>query len=294
MTAVKYRDADLNANLMQLTKERFWTQLEDQTIEFHIRRLDDLGAIEESRPTSWRAVLGGASVAAKTVNGEVDLLHPREHEKLDQFHMEKRKLEYLAGRVAIKRALNAYLCNNEMNHQFAQDIEIKNDIFNRPYVDLSETVNLNRIDSPQLGLTHSHSLALGLAYPRFHPFGIDVEKISQNHPEVVGSEMSPMEKKLFENLSFPKEEISYTLNWTIKESYSKAIGVGLTTPFKLFEVETIKGHNGYFESWLKNFHQFRVHSWVLGEFVFSVAVPYKTQLSFSVRSTWPELKASGF
>lgn len=209
------------------------------------------------------------------------ILTPAELTDFNEFSFEKRKSEFLLGRLVSKLTVSEWLQQKGKNWDLLQ-LRMGNDIFNKPYCHPEQPVLLE--SWPNLSLSHSHGMAAALVFSREHPMGIDLEKIDEKHTEVVAAEMTSQERDIFAGLGL-KGALPYTLNWTIKEAYSKAIGVGLTTPFKVMEVKEIQGHKQvYFETWLRNFHQFRVHSWVLNGYVCSIAVPYKTKLSWTALS----------
>ena len=64
--------------------------------------------------------------------------------------------------------------------------------------------------------------------------------------------------------------------WSIKESVSKIIRTGLTTDFKLFEIDSFEQHGDEFSCTFKNFMQYRAVAKKIGDCVCSIVVPEKT------------------
>lgn len=183
---------------------------------------------------------------------------------------EKRRQEVRLGTYVLKNAIRAAQISNLRD----SEISLMKDIFGRPTCDLDS-------GSAFLSLSHSSSLAVGYAGSVRHPVGVDIEKIEARSAATAFSEMTSHEIQNFGKLNLQPEEWKI-LNWSIKESYSKAIGVGLTTPFQILEVKEISECGGsYFVSKLRNFGQFYVHSWIKNGYAFSFAVPYKTVILWS-------------
>lgn len=180
-----------------------------------------------------------------------------------------RQNELLWTRIAAKNATQAMGSISDPKR-----LKIVNDVFGKPYID---GANQGLLGS---SISHSSELGMALVFSIKHPMGIDLEMNSLSHSEAIRSEMTAKEISMFQSLTLP-EGMAFTLNWTIKEAYAKALGVGLTTPFPTFEVKSIELKAPfYFESWLNHFTQFRVHSWICGAYALSIAVPYKSALSW--------------
>lgn len=60
--------------------------------------------------------------------------------------------------------------------------------------------------------------------------GIDIEKIDYKNPKIVPEILSPVESDIYKKLG-TKEGVTFFYDiWTRKESYIKALGIGLNTP----------------------------------------------------------------
>lgn len=118
----------------------------------------------------------------------------------------KRQLEWLAGRLAVKRAVKAVVGRS------AREIEIRQDgPTGRPYVDEPGV---------HVGISHSFDVALGAAAP--HAIGLDVELVRPLPPELIdyafdNSELDPL----------GADETAVVRLWTMKESFLKMLGLGV-------------------------------------------------------------------
>ncbi|WP_052447540.1 4'-phosphopantetheinyl transferase family protein [Clostridium polynesiense] len=84
---------------------------------------------------------------------------------------------------------------------------------------------------PKLYFNISHcegAVALGIS--NIAPVGIDIEKIVKFRPYALNRCFSDFEKKLVLDSSYPEKE--FFKLWTLKESYIKALGMGMSYPMK--------------------------------------------------------------
>jgi len=91
--------------------------------------------------------------------------------------------------------------------------------------------------SPQFNLSHSHGLAL-YAITAGGEVGVDIERVRLDlrHSALVGRYFSPQETAEYQLLPARLRVRAFFHGWTLKESYVKALGTGLATPFNSFTV----------------------------------------------------------
>lgn len=104
--------------------------------------------------------------------------------------------------------------------------EIAFNCYGKPY--------LKNHDNLFFNISHCHELAVCTVEEC--EVGIDAENIRQWHPRVAKRVFSDREMELF-NSSKNKNEIFFRL-WTLKESFVKAIGIGISYPMKTCEFLT--------------------------------------------------------
>lgn len=132
---------------------------------------------------------------------------------------------------------------NKLNHKKQLKAEINNILkskFNLMNIDYSDNnFSYNDYGKPYLksnpdiffNISHCHEMAVCTICNS--EVGIDVENIRTYHPRVVKRVFSAKETAILEN-SANKDEMFFRI-WTLKESFVKAIGIGISYPMKSCE-----------------------------------------------------------
>lgn len=89
---------------------------------------------------------------------------------------------------------------------------------------------------PELHFNISHSGTLVACAIGEVPVGVDVQTIVTECESLINYTMSESEKAKLQAMSDLDKNVYFTQLWTLKESYSKATGTGLTHAFPSFEV----------------------------------------------------------
>lgn len=174
---------------------------------------------------------------------------------------EKRKLEYLYGRVAGKVALSELapnLCKNE--------VTISNGILMQPYIKSRVNNNVG------ISLSHDNQYAAAIAYPDDYICGIDVETIEENRKEVINRILTTKEKRNLEKNTDRKTLLTF-MSWTAKEALSKALKTGLTTDMKYYEISDYWMEGNFLKGKFTYFSQYEFISFQKAEHLVSVVVP---------------------
>lgn len=198
-------------------------------------------------------------------------LHPTEETRYRGLSHPRRQHSYLLGRYCAKQAIMA--CHNNINER---KIAIQAGVFDQPVV----------VSGPhpsfQVSISHTDSLGTALAFPEIHPMAIDVETICPSKREAIKSQLTLTEQKLGAFLQYD-EATQLTLLWTVKEALSKALRCGLTVPFEILEVDTLrKEKKDFVISTFKNFKQYHALSFCLGESVCSIVHPLSTSFDIDI------------
>jgi 4'-phosphopantetheinyl transferase len=146
-------------------------------------------------------------------------LSPSENKEWNEFTSEKRKREWLAGRLACKKAVkNLYFKQTQIALREC-DIQISPSSGNPPQVNFPEIA---------ISITHSEEWAGAIAvasHPVSLSVGIDLEKIRKPDPDWIEIAFQDQEKECAKDQ--PWKFFQY---WTAKEAALKALGLGLTIP----------------------------------------------------------------
>lgn len=132
-------------------------------------------------------------------------LSPAEALRHSAFRMEKRRSEWLAGRLAAKTLLAETGTPGELSA-----LEIGMDRLGRP-----------ACGGNLLSISHSNGWAMAAFKPGSAFLGADLEKVEERHPAWYRDYFHPSE------LPAPDPSAATRL-WTIKEALMKALGLGLT------------------------------------------------------------------
>lgn len=102
------------------------------------------------------------------------------------------------------------------------------------------------IDAPDISLSHTHGIvAFGLTQNGL--IGVDVEDQDRKVDiHLLAKEVfSPTESASFQNMaSFSEQQRFFFQNWTLKEAYTKALGLGLYAAFRSIEM-TLRAENQF-------------------------------------------------
>lgn len=188
-------------------------------------------------------------------------LSSSEYQVFSHLKFEKKRENFLLGRLAAKEALLALLGPLPYNQ-----ISIESGIFSFPII------RSDLIQNKNVSIAHTGKVAIAIAFDCAFPCGIDIEKIIEQPFPGEKDFLTEIEQKLSAKLQLTNSE-KMTLFWTAKESLSKTLKTGLTTPLRLFEISsTYKIPNG-FNSQFKNFLQYQSLSFISTKRALSITLP---------------------
>lgn len=155
------------------------------------------------------------------------LLTPSELAQHDRFHFEKDRHRYLVTRTLVREVLSHYV-------PVAPDAwRFEADPYGKPH--LVDPVGLAR--RIVFNLSHTDGLVvLGLCLDR--ALGVDTESMQRQAPlDVAERFFSASENSRLRSLPAPDQALRFWQLWTLKESYIKARGMGLSLPLDQFSFE---------------------------------------------------------
>jgi phosphopantetheinyl transferase len=143
-------------------------------------------------------------------------LSPAELARYDGYTFEKRRLEWLGGRLAAKQAAATLRKGSRPG-----DWPVENDADGRPFYHPPRESD----QVPALSISHSHTLAAALAVAG-HPCGFDLQKVSDTVVRVREkfSRLSELELLHAAGIGPDREAALLTLLWAAKEALRKGLG----------------------------------------------------------------------
>ena len=205
-----------------------------------------------------------------------EFLSEREKKQLATYKFAAKKQDFLLGRLAAKRAIGAWIPDQDLRR-----IEIHAGEHGQPLVQHPQA------GSVEVTLSHSRGLAVALAYSAAFPLGIDLETVSAVSAKTIMGELgtsSPEQAWLA--ASGLDEATACCVLWTAREALGKALKTGLDRPLGALSLTEIRavGAGDWVGRYL-NYPQCQCLLRVRGGRVLSVAMPGDAELS-----AWPRLK----
>jgi acyl transferase domain-containing protein/NAD(P)H-dependent flavin oxidoreductase YrpB (nitropropane dioxygenase family)/NAD(P)-dependent dehydrogenase (short-subunit alcohol dehydrogenase family)/4'-phosphopantetheinyl transferase EntD/acyl carrier protein len=193
--------------------EAIYDVLRDPPEEVEIRRVLGLDAPIRICHVDIDLVRGAIDADEASLIGT--WLHPGEREKFTSLKNPKRRVEWLAGRIAAKGAVRRLLGADAPRRQ---DVRINGDTEGAPVVEMP-----GNLDAPFVSISHSNDVAVALAAQALG-LGIDVEKISASTQDVKDEFTDDAEIALVSTTLGASPEAALTAIWAMKESARKAHG----------------------------------------------------------------------
>ena len=156
----------------------------------------------------------------------MELLSVEQINRINSFVFEDDKKRSMFGEVMARIIFIKRL--NLTNEQ----LKIVRNKYGKPYFD--------NIDSLHFNISHSGRYVIcGISDMEI---GVDVEEIKSFHEDIVENFFTKEEFLSFENLEKDEAKRKFYIYWTLKESYVKYQGKGLTIPFDSFSIQPIGEH----------------------------------------------------
>lgn len=162
-----------------------------------------------------------------------NLLNNEEKAKLNRFRFSKDQHQFLVSRALLKTVLSFY--HPQLS---AKDWIFRCNKYGKPAIS-----NKSVIDPVQFNMAHCDGMIV-LAITRKNEIGVDVEHLNRPDSffEVAANCFSAMEQAVLSRLPENKRRKRFLELWTLKESYIKATGKGLSIPLDQFGFYLDKKH----------------------------------------------------
>ncbi len=153
-----------------------------------------------------------------------ELLTPEEAKQQQRFHFEKHRHQYLVTRAVIRSLLSRYESLPPADWRFEKNK------YGRPHLSA-----IHRVKPLRFNLSHTEGL-IACAVVLGREVGVDVEDIQRGGDliQIADRFFSPTEVADLMALPEKYQESRFFDYWTLKESYIKARGMGLSIPLDQF------------------------------------------------------------
>ena len=151
-------------------------------------------------------------------------LSPEERATHDRFRFDRHRHTYLVSHALLRGALSQLVDRSPAQWQFGLNAYGKPHLANSvPHLDI------------QFNLSHTQGMAV-LALAMNREVGIDVEHLDRQETNTDIAERFFAPEEVTELIGQPQDQqpVRFLEYWTLKESYIKAIGMGLSCPLESF------------------------------------------------------------
>ena len=213
-----------------------------------------------------------------------EILSSAEMKLYEALSSEKRRLAFLQGRSCAKEALSFFQPDHDSDSP-----EIVSGVFGQP------VVRGGTGDLADVSISHSHGLAVAIAFARGYCLGVDIEYVSAESPTFVLDQLTHRENQTLGTTNCDVPETCRHI-WTAKEALSKALKCGMTVPLDVLELSEIEFAESGAElrSGFSRFSQYRAQTWSVGRYVLAVVLPRNTAMHFDPRKIPSFVKACGY
>lgn len=190
-----------------------------------------MAQIDSSQIHLWLARLGEIT-DARRLNECRLLLSEDEREKQARFHFERDRHRYLVTRAMVRTVLSEYVDVPAKDWRYAA-----ND-YGKPSI----APELTSARGIEFNVSHTDGLVV-LGVTRERAIGVDVENVRSRQVDIGIADryFAPPEVAALRALPRERQQRGFLEFWTLKESYIKARGMGLSIPLDRFWFELSTG-----------------------------------------------------
>ncbi len=132
--------------------------------------------------------------------------------QINRFRKREDALKKLYSELMIRKLIKEMLCIKD------EDINICKNLYGKPFLD----------GHPNFHYNISHSASFAICAIANSPIGIDIEQITKIDLDVATEYFTQQEINYIFNCPFSEQRNAFFELWTLKESYIKQIGMGLS------------------------------------------------------------------
>ncbi|PEF72423.1 4'-phosphopantetheinyl transferase [Bacillus pseudomycoides] len=152
------------------------------------------------------------------------ILPVERQEKIPRFIHEIDAMRSLIGDLLIRSLIFRHL------GLLPHEIQIITNRYGKPYLQHNKSFHFN--------ISHSGDWIICAVDEK--PVGIDIEKIEKLNVAIAAEFFAPEENSNLQKKNEEEKLLFFYRYWSLKESYSKALGLGLSLPFHQFSIQFIK------------------------------------------------------
>lgn len=207
-----------------------------------------------------------------------EIFHSDECSYFESLLFQRRKSNFLLGRLSAKQAASVLL-----REQNLRNISVETGVFGQPLL------RTTGVPGYQVSIAHCDEIGTAVVFPEAHPMGIDIERISPNRNKTMESQLTTEERERIAAVRGVEEySVLLTVSWTVKEAISKILRSGFTASLQVLEINEIRFNSGCFRSTFSHFPQYAAQSYRLGNYIFTIAAPKKTEWSINMSQLYEQ------
>ena len=204
------------------------------------------------------------------------MLSDAEQAQFARLRFAPKQQSFLLGRLAAKRALGELLGELDL-----RTIEIYNGVFGQPLVRHARAGGID------VTVSHSHGMAVALAYPAEWPAGIDLEMVpAQSVDTVLGELGISAAERAWLDAGTVDRATACGMLWSAREALGKSMKIGLNCPLGILALGEIAaaGSAAWAGTYI-HFPQSRCWSCSSDGRVLSIAAPGEIMFD-----SWPQIR----
>lgn len=178
-----------------------------------------------------------------------EILSQEEMNVCSSFTSAKRKLEFVAGRIAGKKAFFKLTSSEIDCFEKFPSVSILNTRTGAPFIKNSNFC---------ISISHSHGVAIASASR--HTVGVDIEQINPQKIEAL--------KRM--SAEYPSADVrNLTISWTLKEALGKSLRTGIVEEFSHYRVRNFRCEN---EIYFCDFENFPLSGVAIANDMYAIAI----------------------
>ncbi|MBO0997910.1 4'-phosphopantetheinyl transferase superfamily protein [Bacillus sp. SD075] len=192
-----------------------------------------------------------------------DIFNEKEWSYLYLQNGPKRAIEAKKSLYCGKKAIMEFL---DIGLDEIKNVSLLKGVFGQPVI----VTNLFLLMNMGISITHTDKTFGILIFDQMHPMGIDIETKTKSDSEFLGTYLTEAEKKM---IMESEGVLSKEIFFSAKESLSKVLKTGLTSPLEIYEISKVIIDHNNISLFYKNFSQYKSTVVLVNDEIRSVTFP---------------------